>query len=143
MSSRAPARRSPCRRRPTTTAPSVSTRSEPAPRPPRCSAGVPRASFPCRSSRSRLGEGRRSSRAPCLFLRGFVERHGERLHIAAFDQISDLYEIEVLRVLRLDGLGVALGTLDRDGVGLLVNGGDRGGSGGALAAGARAGRAAR
>src|SRR5580765_7447542 len=104
MSSQRPGRRSPCRRRPTIAPPPASTPSGPGPRPPKCSACAPRASCPCPSSRSR-SEFLRRPAPRGLFLRGYVERHGQRLHVTDLDQISDLDEIEVLRVLRLDGLG--------------------------------------
>src|SRR5947208_1325522 len=61
-----------------------------------------------------------------LLLRRLVERDGERLRVGDLDQVSDLDQIEVLRVLRLDGLRVAPGPLDRDRLGLLVDRRDRG-----------------
>src|SRR5262244_454699 len=99
-----------------------------APRPPRSSAGATRASCRYRSFRSKPGRdpARAGRRLPGLFLRGLVERDGERSRVGDLDEVADLHQIEVLRIPRLDGLRVALRPLDRDGPGLLVDLGDGG-----------------
>src|SRR5262249_54822162 len=121
-SSPPPARHSPCRPRPTTAPATVSTPSAPAPRPPKSVACVPRASSRCPSFRSRTDRER-------SLLRGLVEGHGQRLRVGDLDQVTDLDLVQILRVLRLDRLGIALGPFDGDGVCRLVDVGDGGGHG--------------
>src|SRR5262245_65908284 len=62
---------------------------------------------------------------PLLSLTGLIQRDRQGLRVGDLDHVSHLEPLEVLGLLRLDGLGTTLWALDRDGVVLSVDGSDR------------------